>query len=74
VLRDAGAMSLTLYVAHALVFNLLVDWLRWVRPTGLDTALVFAAVYWVLAIAVAAWWHRTRGIGPLEWLYRTLGG
>ena len=37
-------MSLTLYVAHALVFNLVVDWSGWVRPTGLDTALMFAAV------------------------------
>ena len=27
-----GAMTLTLYVAHALVFNLVVDWLGWVRP------------------------------------------
>ena len=25
-------MSLTLYVAHALVFNLVVDWLGWVEP------------------------------------------
>ena len=41
LLRNAGAMTLTLYVAHALVFNLIVDWLGWVRPTGLDTALVF---------------------------------
>ena len=67
-------MSLTLYVAHALVFNLVVDWLGWVRPTGLDTALVFAAGYWVVAIAAASWWHRRVGIGPAEWLYRRLGG
>ena len=46
-------MSLTLYVAHALVFNLVVDWLGWVEPAGLDTALTFAAVYWVVAIAAA---------------------
>ena len=34
LLGDAGAMSLTLYVAHALVFELVVDQLGWVRPTG----------------------------------------
>ncbi len=73
LLRHAGAMSLTLYIAHGLVFNLVVDWLGWVRPTGLDTALMVAAAYWVVAIAVASWWHRRFGIGPAEWLYRRLG-
>jgi uncharacterized membrane protein YeiB len=73
-LRHAGAMSLTLYVAHALVFNLVVDWLGWVEPAGLGTALVFAAGYWIVAIALASWWHRRRGIGPAEWVYRGLGG
>jgi uncharacterized membrane protein YeiB len=71
---DAGAMSLTLYVAHALVFLLVVDQLGWIRPTGLDTALLFAAGYWIAAIAAGAWWHRRHGIGPAEWLYRKLGG
>jgi uncharacterized membrane protein YeiB len=74
LLRHAGAMSLTLYVVHALVFDLVVDWLGWVRPTGLDTALVLAGGYWIVAIAVAAWWHGSFGIGPVEWLYRRLGG
>jgi uncharacterized protein len=74
LLRHAGAMSLTLYVGHALIFDLVVDWLGWIRPTGLDTALVFAAGYWIVAIAVASRWHRRYGIGPAEWLYRRLGG
>jgi uncharacterized protein len=73
LLGHAGAMSLTLYVAHALVFLLVVDRLGWIRPTGLDTALLFAAGYWVVAIALGAWWHRRAGIGPAEWLYRKLG-
>jgi uncharacterized membrane protein YeiB len=73
-LRHAGAMSLTLYIAHGLVFNLVVDWLGWVRPTGLDTALVFSAMYWVVAMTAASWWHRRLGIGPAEWIYRRLGG
>ncbi|MET0146756.1 MAG: DUF418 domain-containing protein [Ilumatobacteraceae bacterium] len=74
LLRDAGAMSLTLYIAHALVFNLLVDWFGWIRPTGLDTALVVTAGFWIAAILAAAAWHRRVGIGPAEWLYRRLGG
>jgi uncharacterized membrane protein YeiB len=74
LLRNAGAMTLTLYVAHALVFNLIVDWRGWVRPTGLDTALALSAGYWVVAIAVAAWYHRRFGAGPVERAYRFLGG
>ncbi len=74
LLRHAGAMTLTLYVAHALVFNLVVDWLGWVGPTGLDTALTFAGIYWIVAIAFASWYHRRYGIGPVEWVYRTIGG
>jgi uncharacterized membrane protein YeiB len=73
-LADAGAMSLTLYVLHALAFDLLVNRLHWIRPTGLDTALAFSAVYWIAGIAAAGWWHRRHGIGPCEWLYRRLGG
>lgn len=74
VLRHAGAMSLSLYVAHGLVFNLVVDWLGWVEPGGLGRALTFAAVYWAFAIALAWWWHERHGIGPAEWVYRKLGG
>ena len=74
VLARAGQMTFTLYVLHVLVFNLVVDWLGWVGGTGLDTALLFAAVFWVLAIAVASWWQRMVGIGPLESLYRRFGG
>lgn len=73
VLADAGAMSLTLYLAHAFVFLLLVDRLEWVRPTGLDTAVVLSAGFWIAAVLAAATWHRRVGIGPAEWLYRRLG-
>jgi uncharacterized membrane protein YeiB len=73
-LRRAGQMSLTIYVAHILVFNLLVDWLGWVEPGGVGTALGFAAVFWAAAIAAAVAWHRTWGRGPLERLYRAVGG
>lgn len=69
-LAAAGRCTLTLYIAHALVFNLLVDWLGWVRPTGLDTALLFAGGFWLIGIVAAAWWVPRYGIGPLERIYR----
>jgi uncharacterized membrane protein YeiB len=70
----AGRTTLTLYVLHALVFNALVR--RWdlIRPAGLDVALAFAGVYWLIGIAAAAAWQRRFGIGPLEWIYRKFGG
>lgn len=72
VLRRAGQLSLSIYVLHALVFNLVVDWLGWVEPGGLGTALVFALVVWVVGVAAAVAWQRRRGIGPLEHVYRSI--
>jgi uncharacterized membrane protein YeiB len=66
----AGRTTLTLYVAHVLVFNLLVHWLEWVHPGGLATALLFAFGYWVVAVIAAVLWHRHHAHGPLEWVYR----
>ncbi len=73
-LRRAGQLTLSLYLAHVLVFNLLVDWLGWVEPAGTSSALLFAASFWVGAIALAAWWQRRFGRGPAEYLYRAFGG
>ena len=73
-LRRAGQMTLTLYIAHILVFDLVVDWLGWVEPAGIGTALVFALTFWVVAIAAAAWWSRRYGRGPVERVYRSIGG
>jgi uncharacterized membrane protein YeiB len=73
VLQLAGQTSLTLYLGHVLVFNLVVNRLEWVRPTGLDTALLLALGYWVVAIALANIWQRRFGIGPAEWVYRRFG-
>lgn len=70
VLAATGRTTLTLYVGHVLVFNLLVHTLRWVRPGGLGTALLFATMYWVCAVAAATIIQRRWGIGPLEWVYR----
>ena len=73
-LRHAGAMTLTLYIAHALAFNLVVDWWGWVEPGGLGTALALTGTFWTVAIAAGWWYHRRFGIGPAEWLYRRLDG
>lgn len=71
-LRRAGQLSFTIYIAHALVFNLLVDWLDVIEPAGLFTALGFAVAYWLIALPLAAAYQRRFGRGPIEQLYRTL--
>jgi uncharacterized membrane protein YeiB len=73
-LRRAGQLTLSLYIAHVLVFNLVVDWLGWVEPAGTSSALLFAAGFWVGAIVLAAWWQRRVGRGPAEYVYRAFGG
>jgi uncharacterized membrane protein YeiB len=73
-LRRAGQLTLSLYLAHVLVFNLLVDWLEWIQPAGTTSALMFAAGFWIAALAVAAWWQRRFGYGPAEFVYRSFGG
>ncbi|MFK7917724.1 MAG: DUF418 domain-containing protein [Ilumatobacter sp.] len=73
-LRRAGQMTLTLYIAHILLFNLVVDWLGLVDPAGLGTALAFAFGFWVVAITAGALWHQRFGRGPAERIYRSIGG
>ena len=73
-LRRAGQMTLTLYLLHVLVYNLVVEYWGLIEPAGLDVALVFAATFWVVAIAAADQWSKRFGRGPAERLYRALGG
>jgi uncharacterized membrane protein YeiB len=73
-LRRAGQMTLTLYLAHVFLFNLVVDWLGWIEPAGLDVALAFALAFWVIAVAGAVTWQRRYGTGPAERVYRAVGG
>ncbi len=73
-LRRAGQMSLTLYLAHILVFNFAVDWMGWIVPAGLSTSLLFATAFWIVAIVAANTWHRRFGRGPAERVYRAIGG
>lgn len=71
-LRRAGQLSLTIYLGHALVFNLLVNQLDVIEPAGIGTALVFATVYWVTATTLAVAYQRRYGRGPAERVYRAL--
>jgi uncharacterized protein len=73
-LRRAGQMTLTLYLLHVLVFELVVDWLGWVEPAGVEVALAFALGFWVAGIVGATLWHRRFGMGPAERVYRAIGG
>lgn len=72
-LQLAGQMTLTLYVAHVLVFNLVAGWWGMVGG-GLGSALMFAIMFWVFAVPTAAMWRRFAGLGPLERVYRRFGG
>ncbi len=71
-LRRAGQLSLTVYLAHALLYNLLVDWLEIVAPDTLIVSLVFALVTWAAISALAVAYQRRYGVGPAEWVYRRL--
>ena len=73
-LAITGRSTLTIYVLHILVFNALVDSYGWVRPTGLDTALIFALGFWIAAVAAAVAWQQNCGMAPLERVYRRFGG
>ena len=63
-LRRAGQMSLSIYIAHALVFCLLVDWLDIVSPGGIATSLAFALSYWLISTIAAVAYHKRFGQRP----------
>ena len=73
-LAVAGRTTLTIYLAHVLVFNLLVTRWNLIQPAGLDVAIVFSGVFWLVAIIAAVWWQQQFEIGPAEWIYRKFGG
>lgn len=72
LLREVGQVSLTVYIAHALLFNLIVDWLGIVEPGAVTTSIGFALVIAVVTAAAAVVWARHFGRGPVEWLYRRI--
>jgi uncharacterized protein len=73
-LRAVGETSLSIYLAHVVVFRLVVDRAQLVRPTGLDTALVFALGVWAVAALLAVRWRHRHGLGPAERVLRRFGG
>lgn len=73
-LARTGQMTLSIYLAHVFVFNLVVNWLNWVRPTGLDTALVLSLAFYLTAVPISSLYFRKFGIGPFERVYRAFGG
>jgi len=73
-LARTGQMTLSIYLAHVFVFNLVVHWLNWVRPTGLDTALVLSLAFYLTTVPMSSLYFRKFGIGPFERVYRAFGG
>ena len=73
-LQRSGQVTLSLYLLHVLAYYALVKWSHMITATGLDTALIFAGVFWLFAITIASWWQHHFGQGPAERLYRAIGG
>lgn len=73
-LQVAGQSTLSIYIAHVLVFRAVVDRWGWVTPTGLDVAIVLAAIVYVTGVCIVAVRARNGDMLPLERLYRQFGG
>lgn len=73
-LGSVGRFSLTIYVLHILFFNFIVDWLGVGREGGLSVALGLAMIFYAFAMIFAGWWSRLFGMGPVERVYRRIGG
>lgn len=73
-LQRIGQFTFTIYIGHALFFNLVVHRLKLVESSGLDTALILSGIFMTLAVAIALWWTRIIGQGPIERCYRWLTG
>ena len=72
--RITGQMTLTIYLAHIFIYNTVVNILKLVTPTGLDTAMIMSIAVYTSAIIWANWWHNRFGRGPTETVYRNFGG
>ena len=69
-----GQMTLSIYLAHIFIYNIVVNQLKLVTPTGLDTAMVMSVVVYIAGVVWANWWQQRFGRGPAERLYRHFGG
>lgn len=71
-LATAGQVSLTVYIVHALVFNVLVDWSTTISVADVADALLLAAVVVSVTTVLAVAWARRYGRGPAEQVYRMI--
>jgi uncharacterized membrane protein YeiB len=73
-LAAAGQLSLTLYIAHAIVGAGLL----WAIGSLEDHSVWFLLAYWsgytALSVVFASWYRRRFRLGPLEWLMRRFSG
>ena len=72
--QTTGQLTLTIYLAHIFIYNIVVTQAGLVQPTGLDTAMTMSIVVFVAAVIWANWWSPLFGRGPAERLYRRFGG
>lgn len=69
-----GRLSLSIYVLHVFFYNALVKWWGLFGDGGLATAIGLALVFYVLIFVVSRWWSHYLGTGPMERVYRLVGG
>ena len=74
VLADAGTVTLSIYLLHALIPAALFRWLYHDQQVGVGWALIIALGSWTSAMVIGALWVRRVGAGPAERLLRAVGG
>ena len=74
VLADAGTVTLSIYLLHALIPAALFRWLYHDQQVGVGWALIIALSSWTSAMVIGALWVRRVGAGPAERLLRAIGG
>lgn len=74
VFQNVGKMAFTLYIFQSLTMTLLFRVVLADRfgEWHLDQLMAIAGVVTVIQIALANWWQKTRGQGPLEKLWRDM--
>ena len=74
LLADAGTVTLSIYLLHALIPAALFRWLYHDQQVGVGWALIIALGSWTSAMVIGALWVRRVGAGPAERLLRAVGG
>lgn len=73
-LADAGTVTLSIYLLHALIPAALFRWVYHDQQVGVGWALLIALGSWTAAVVIGAWWVQHLGAGPAERLVRAVGG